>query len=241
MVERMIAKKLRVIDVTDGKYFSGDKETMRAGYILTSMGDNVTRINLIGAVTEKFESEKGNFAGITIDDESGAIGVRVFNEEIAKIADVEIGDHLIVIGKVRNYNGENYISPEVVRKIEDSNLENLRRIEILKYLIDKKKMVDEIKNLRDEMSEDELKEYMNEKYGIDQETLFAILESRKDEVDYKPKVLELIGKLDNGEGVLVAKIFESLSLKDELVESVITELLSAGLLYEPVVGKLKKV
>ena len=75
----------------------------------------------------------------------------------------------------------------------------------------RKKIVNELRNLKDDMSEEELKNYAKEKYDIDEETLATIFENRSIGADYKPKVLEFIEKLDDGSGVSIGKIFEFLN------------------------------
>jgi len=74
-------------------------------------------------------AEDENFASITLDDTTDTIRAKVF--KTAKPLDtVELGNLVDVIGKVREWNGEIYIIPEIVHKIEDPNLELLRRLEL---------------------------------------------------------------------------------------------------------------
>ncbi|MCD6482668.1 MAG: hypothetical protein J7K83_00130, partial [Candidatus Aenigmarchaeota archaeon] len=54
-------------------------------------------------------------------------------------------------------------------------------------------------------------------------------------------ILKLIKELDEGEGVLVGKIFENLKLDEREIENVIDQLLEEGKLYEPKPGVLKVV
>jgi predicted transcriptional regulator len=63
----------------------------------------------------------------------------------------------------------------------------------------------------------------------------------KKEIDYKPKILDLIKKLDEGNGVEIVKIFELSSLPENVIESAINELLAKGLLFEPKPAVLKVV
>lgn len=69
----------------------------------------------------------------------------------------------------------------------------------------------------------------------------AILESKKLEVDYKPKILEVIQSLDTGEGVEVGKLSKVLDLPEHIIENTIDELLNNGSIYEPKVGFFKRV
>lgn len=239
--KRLPAKKVRIYDIVNGKYFAGSKEDMRASYIITPLGEKISRVNLVASVTEKFLSDDGNYSSITIDDGSEAIRVKTFRDSVPLFMNISPGDFVLVIGKIKEYNGEIYINGEVVKKNIDVNLEGLRKLEILDKVIGQKKMVEEIRNLSNEVSEEELKNYAENKYGIDAESLQAILESRKLEIDYKPKMLEVIETLDTGEGIEVGKLFEVLDLPENIIEKTLDELLSQGFIFEPNPGKIKRV
>jgi RPA family protein len=240
-IKRLPAKKVRIFDIINGKYFHGSKEEMRASYVITSLGERISRVNLIGSVTEKFLSEDGSYSSITIDDGSEAIRVKAFKEDVNLLGNIETGDLILVVGKVKEYNGEIYINVEIVKKTTDKNLESLRRLEIIEKVVDQKKIAEELKGLATQVSEEELKSYADEKYLIDEESLKAILESKKLEVDYKPKILEVIGSLDTGEGVEIGKMFEVLDLPENVIENTLDELLNQGFIFEPFPGKIKKV
>ena len=240
---RVPAKKVRIYDILNGKYFPGSKEEMKASYVITPFGDKVSRVNIIATVIEKFESEDGNYSSIRIDDGTEALRVKFFKEDTAIIKNVDVGDLATIIGKVKEYNGEVYINGEIVRKVDDVNTENLQKLEVLDELIEKKKVVDEIKNLLDEMSEEELKKTVKNNFGIDEEPLQVIRDNLKvvKEIDYKPKILEVIKSLDRGEGVEIGKILQLSDLPENVIENAINELLSNGSLFEPKPGILRKV
>lgn len=240
--KRLTAKKVRIVDITSGKFFPGSKEDMKPSYVITLSGQRISRVNLIATVTDKFLSEDGNYCTITVDDGSEAIRVKTFKENVELLRDVEPGDLVLVMGKIKEYNNEVYVNGEIARKV-DVNYENLRRLEILNDLIDQEKTVKEIKNLVEQMSEEELKEYVKSKFEMDEESLQVVREGLKvvKEVDYKPKILELIGSLDEGEGLEIGKILELSDLPENVIENAINELLSSGMLFEPSPGKLRKV
>ena len=239
--QRLPAKKVRIFDIVNGKYFAGSREDMKPSYLITPLGEKISRINIVASITEKFMREDESYSSITIDDGSEAIRVKVFKEDVYLLRNVEPGNLILVIGKVKEYNGEVYINGEVVKRNIDANLENLRKLEILNNVIQQKKIVEEIKNLSTEVSEEELKDYAIKKYSIDGESLQAILESKKLEIDYKPKILEVIAALDTGEGVEVGKLFEVLDLPEHTIEKTLDELMSQGFVYEPHPGRIRKV
>ncbi len=216
-------------------------EEMKPSYVITGLGEKISRVNIVGTVVDKFIGENQNFVSVVIDDESSSIKLRVFGDSMYVLEKVSVGNLVSVNGKVKNYNGENYIVAESVRILSDSNWENLHKLRVLENIATRKKIAAELKNLRNDVTEEELEEYAKEKYGLDREILRVILESSKTEIDYKSKILEVIEKLDGGDGVEVGKLLEILNIPENVVESAITELLSSGTVYEPTVGKLKKV
>ncbi len=239
--EKRTMRPCRIADVEQAQFFPGDKETMRAAYVVTGFGDQVSRVKLVGTVTEKFLSEDGSFASVTIDDGSGAIRVRTFREESKMIDSVLPGDLVVVVGKMRNYKDENYVSPESVRKCDDPNYETMFRLDVLNCEMDKKKIADEIRSIRDQMSDEELRDYVAEKYGMSEQSLNAIFMASFSRVDYKPLVLQAISKMDKGDGADIGSILDETKLDIAVAESVINELLSNGEIYEPVVGRLKRI
>ncbi|MCS7106001.1 MAG: OB-fold nucleic acid binding domain-containing protein [Candidatus Aenigmarchaeota archaeon] len=239
--KRLPAKKVRIFDLVYGKYFPGEREQMKESYLITPFGQKVSRVNIVASVIDKFLSDDGNYSTITIDDGSEAIRVKTFREKTELLQEVEVGDLVLVVGKIKEYNGETYINGEIVRKINQPNLEILRKLEILKELLEQKKIVEELKELKEKMGEEEFKEYAKKKYGMNEEALSFIVEESRVKEDYKPKILKIIEELDEGEGIEVGKILEISKLPENIIEREIEELLNSGELFEPRPGILKKV
>jgi RPA family protein len=241
--KRAVAKRVRISDVVNSVFVHGSKVEMKPSYVITSFGEKISRVNLIGTAIDSFISEDESYGSITIDDGTASIRAKAFGNNVEMIKSISNGDLILVIGKLKEYNGETYVAAEVVRRLEDLNQENLRRLEILKELKEKKKMVEEIRNLVNQMSEEELKEHVNKKYGLDEESLNIVRANLKvvKEIDYKPKIIEIIESMDKGDGVEMSKIFEIVDLPEGVIENAINELLGSGELFEPKPGFLKKV
>lgn len=239
--ERQNAKICRVSDLVSARFFQGSIEEMKPNFVITKFGESISRVRLVASVVEKFLSEDGRFASITLDDGTGGIRAKVFAEDSRLIEGVNPGDVVSIVGKMKNYNDENYIAPDFVRRLDDPNHELLFKLELLENLFEKKKVVDDLKNLKEQMSEEEIEQYAAEKYSLDKDTLGMILQGEVDKIDYKPVILDLIADLDKGEGVEIAKILEASNLDESMVEGAINELLETGDVYEPTVGKLRKV
>jgi RPA family protein len=241
MVRRYVAKKARIADLTGGRYFPGgrgeDADSYKPSYVITPFGESVSRANLVATVTDKFISEDGNYASITLDDGTGAIRAKAFGEDVKLFEAIDKGSLVIVAGKMKEYQGEIYINAELVRAVEPG-YETLRRLELLDQLSGRRTLVDNLRKMQKHMSDEDLKEYAKSA-GMDEEAMAVVLE--KKEADYKPKILEILDSLDDGNGVEISRLFDIVKLPEAVVERTIDELLDDGSLYEPTPGKFKKI
>lgn len=126
--KRNVAYKLRIGDILKSK------PTMNEGKLLfLELGNKkVIRVNVIANVVDKFASigEK-KYATLTLDDASGQLRLKSFGDDVALIEQFTQGDTLQIIGLVREYNSELYITPEVIKKIDPRWL-LVRKLEIQK-------------------------------------------------------------------------------------------------------------
>jgi RPA family protein len=237
---RLPAKKARIWDLVNGRFFPGNKTNMKPSFLITPLGEKISRANLIATVTEKFLNESENYGSLTLDDGTEAMRAKVFRENVKLLKEIEVGDLVLVIGKVKEYWGEIYLNAEIIRKIENLNYENFRKLEILRNFIERNKIVEDIRSVAEEADEKTAKKYAKEKYGMDEECVGLIVELKR-EIDYKPKILEIIESLDEGEGVEIGKLLETIKLPENVIEKAINELLNEGRIYEPKPNVLKKV
>ena len=121
--KRAVAVKMRIIDLNRGKW--------DGKFLETRLGEQVSRARLMATVVAKFLSEDGRFSTLTLDDSTDTMRAKTW-DNIKLFEPVKIGDIVDVIGKVREYNGEIYIVPEIIRKTKDPNLELLRKLELVK-------------------------------------------------------------------------------------------------------------
>ena len=128
--KRQIAYKARVSDILNGSF---SKDELSAGYIKLN-GVNVSRVNVIANIVYKSGDEQ-NYSSALIDDGTGKILLRTF-ENTNLFSKADIGDIVLVIGKVREYNNERYILPEIVRKLEKFEWMSLRKIELKDTIIE---------------------------------------------------------------------------------------------------------
>ncbi len=92
----------------------------------------IIRVNLIANIIELYNSEgEKNFSSITIDDASGQIRAKLFGEDANKTKELSQGDTILIIGPLRSYNQEVYLSPEIIKKIDPKYL-LIRKLELEK-------------------------------------------------------------------------------------------------------------
>ena len=121
--KRNVAYKTRISDILSGRFVKDDAS---AGYIIIGIM-NVYRVNVIANFV--YKSEQVNSSSAVIDDGTGKISLRAFeNKNIFSNAD--IGDFVLVIGRVREFGSERYIMPEIVKKITNIEWVNLRKLEL---------------------------------------------------------------------------------------------------------------
>ena len=84
----------------------------------------IVRVNIIANITDKYiqEGEK-KFGSITIDDGSGQIKSKAFGDDVESFfGGLNQGDTVMIIGLLRVWNNEVYITPEIIKKKETSFL-----------------------------------------------------------------------------------------------------------------------
>jgi len=125
---RNVAYKYRIGDVLLGKpIMDGEK------FAFLELGDKkIVRVNLIGNITDKYESEgERKYIFFTLDDGSGQIKIKCFSEEASRFRNFTQGQTVLVIGVLRNFNNETYLSPEIMRE-QDTKYLLLRKLELEK-------------------------------------------------------------------------------------------------------------
>jgi len=125
-LKRNTAYKLRIGAILSGKAVL---EAERFKH-LELEGNNVIRVNIIANVIDKYiqDGEK-KFGSITLDDATGQIKIKVFGEDIEKFSQLSQGDTILVVGMLRSWNNEIYVTPEIIRKKDPAYL-LVRKLEI---------------------------------------------------------------------------------------------------------------
>jgi len=236
-IERMTAKKIRISDIMSGKWVK--REGMEPSCIVTDAVEKVSRARVMGTIVQTFFAEDGNFGSVTIDDGTDTIRAKTF-KTLKPLEESVEGDNVDVIGKVREYNGEVYMIPEVVTKLADPNAELLRHLELIKK-------ARELKERPPEATPEEAAEGVaaNQKAssaggsGTGQKPEESKEKKEDDNSELRKEILDLIAT--EAEGIEYTKILENVKGDEAKIESVVNEILSEGICYEPTPGKIKRI
>ena len=120
--KRQVACKILIHSILNGEF---GKDDLSAGYVKVN-GTVVSRVNVIANLVYKSE-ENGYYNGI-IDDGTAKISLKSF-EKKAFFSNIDVGDVVLVIGKIREYGDERHIMPEIIKKIDTAWM-NLRKTEL---------------------------------------------------------------------------------------------------------------
>lgn len=243
--QRQTAFKARIGDVLNGKYVVNDG--WEPNHILFD-GRKIARANILGVVVSKQSSELSHNDSVIIDDGSGRITARSFEE--SDISKTRVGEVVQVIGRPREYGGEIYIVPEIIRALGNKRWIDVRRLEL--------------EMLKGEASDDTPAETVGATAGVigaispnresaaifgsaDQEELKTDEDGEdKDEtaeskdigeLSGPQKMLALIKKFDKEGGADTEDVIKGYGAPD--CEAVIGTLLKRGEIFELRPGKLK--
>jgi len=210
-IQRETAFKLWIKEVVEGTYAA--QEGWKPNYLITQHG-KVMRINLMGVVVSKANTDLLSYDFIMIDDGTARVTIRSF-DNMKVFKDFEVGQIVNIIGKPREYAREIYVVPETIQRMEDKTWLEVRKkeMEIYPYHLIPK----------------EEKQQQNEEIIIEE-----VKDGKEASLD---KLLVLIKSLDKGAGVEIEEII----LKSEQgnPETHIKTLLEQGDIFEIKPGRVK--
>lgn len=125
--KRQVAFKVKISDILSKNF---TKDEFSAGYIRLNEV-NVSRVNIIATIV--YKSEDLSYASAVIDDGTGRILLRTFGNE-KFFSNIGVGDIVLVIGRIREFNNEKYILPEILKKVNIRWL-NARKLELGKKVM----------------------------------------------------------------------------------------------------------
>lgn len=200
--KRQIAYKVKISDILGSGFV---KDELSAGYIKLNKC-NVSRVNIIATVV--YKSESSNYSSAIIDDGTGKIMVRIFGNS-DKFAKIDVGDTILAIGKIREFNDERYVMPEIFKRIN-----NIGWVDVRKF---------ELENAGFNFNKDS---------KIADNVPIAEISTNVNE-----EVYLLIKDLDKGDGAPIDDVVNSLNNAE--AETIINKLLENGDVFEIKPGRLK--
>ncbi|MCJ7429334.1 MAG: hypothetical protein MUP66_02985 [Candidatus Nanohaloarchaeota archaeon QJJ-5] len=105
----MTARRITLDDITNGDYHT--QEGFNPNYIITPRGIKASRLSTIATVVDTFINDDESYGALTLDDGTDTLRAKYF-QELDAMEDIEEGDIIETIGKVREYDDELYIQPE---------------------------------------------------------------------------------------------------------------------------------
>ncbi len=197
--KRQTAYKVSVKDLLTGSITEGTEWQPTQ---LSTRGRTISRVNVIALLV----SNEGQT--MIIDDGTGTIRVRHFSEQTTR-EDLTPGDVVQVIGKIREYNDERYISPEILTQTNEKMM-TLRKLELEKEMLETK---------QDDTS-------IPEEQIIEEEPMTDAMQIRT-----------LIKQLDQGNGADIDEIERKSEFQN--TQELINSLLKHGEIFEVRPGRLK--
>jgi len=258
---RLTAMRVPISDIMSGQFLKQPGE-WGSSFVLTGLGLCVSRTSVIARVLQKFEGEAGNYGSLTLDDTTGTLRARFFDDTLVLMKDVSVGDLVDVIGKVREYNSERHIVAESVVVLDDDNWSLLRKAEIAqlhrdarrwKQLYERKRMEKSGDDLRmallssevpewyidalmdSENSAAPVREEITEAEVVEEEAAVKVPEGT--DAGAKDKILAIIRGSDT---ITYTDIIKQSGFESDVVDSVLEQLTDEGEIFEPRSGKFKK-
>ncbi|MBI4116506.1 OB-fold nucleic acid binding domain-containing protein [Candidatus Pacearchaeota archaeon] len=124
--KRNIAFKMRIGEILVGKPIMDGE---RFGNLEIN-GNKIVRVNVVGSIVDKYESSgEKKYVFLTLDDGSGQIKLKSFGDDAQKSLEIQQGETVAVIGLLRFFNNEIYISPEIIKE-QDPKYLLVRKLEL---------------------------------------------------------------------------------------------------------------
>ncbi|MFH1592901.1 MAG: OB-fold nucleic acid binding domain-containing protein [Candidatus Woesearchaeota archaeon] len=206
---RQTAYKVWISDLISGEYRKEQGE-WDPNYVLVK-DKKISRVNVIATVLDKSSEGDFGYAYIELDDGSGKIRVKAWKDDISLIGDVGLGDLILFIGRVREFSGEIYLTPEIVKKLDNLAWAKLRKIELTNLYGEPSKREDVVENVQNQ-----------EKVAV--ESVGNVTQT------VRQKILNIIGSADE---ITYDEVVSKSGLDSEEVENLVKELIKEGEIYTP--------
>ena len=226
-IKRSTAYRIRLKNIVNSPY------EKREGFnpsVIKFNNLEISRVNVIASIVGKYLTDDQNYCAITLDDGSETIRVKNFGVEVGIIKELNVGDIVRIIGKVKEYNEEKYIAGEISKVLNPNWL-----------IVNEIELSNQKQTTTDSSTNDSINKVIETKTNSseNEEIISISSESSDSESSIKQKILQYLKNNDNGTGVIMDQIMTSLDVSSEEVKDSLYELLKVGEIYEPKKGILK--
>ena len=223
---RQVAVKININDLITGTYIQEVEQN--PNYLQTVENQKIYRLNVIGIIIQK--EILGTITNFLIDDSTGTIVARFF-EESKRLERFEIGEVVLIVGKIRTYNQEKYNSPEIIKKVSPLWLK-IRLKEVGTKII----MQNKLNNGDGNKEKVDMQKVKNEEVISQDQLLEEDIVEDNISLPYQ-KMIKLIHMLDKGDGARIEEIIENSPLQN--TEEIIENMLKNGDIFQNSPGKVK--
>ncbi|MFX1597448.1 MAG: OB-fold nucleic acid binding domain-containing protein [Promethearchaeota archaeon] len=238
--KRATAFKLNISDIIYGTYHKSEE----GNFLDTRYGLKILRTHIMATVIEKFESNsestpsdatRKDYATLTVDDGTGVIRIKAWQEDTNLIKSINIGDIIDIVGRIREYEDELYLMPEAINKVVDPNWELVHELEIIEAK--REYLPARPAPSKSEMAEEDTKDsYIVRELETTEETK-AEMESK---VSLQGTLFELVERYREN-GVSAEDLFQELSeFSKKDIKGALISLIKEGAIYEPRPGYYRR-
>lgn len=132
---------LYIFDVVEGRLYKEGEEQYSRWILSTMNGEKIYKIRINGILVDTYYSSadetKKAFASLTLDDGTDTIRIKAWEETADLLNTFKQGEHLEIIGRPRESDGEIYLLPDQIIKIESFDKELYIRLKKVKRYLKK--------------------------------------------------------------------------------------------------------
>ena len=224
--QRQVAYKVWISDLISGRFVEEEGE-WDPNYVLIRNNLKVSRVNVIASVVNKYKNNENSYSYITVDDGSGAIDIRAWREDIGILDKCEIGDLILLIGRVKEFNENIYIVPELIKKLDNNTWTRVRKLEL------EKEFGEPLKSTKENIEDKKLIVSVDNKGGI------VVKEESAGEMLTQTSRQKVFDYISKKEEVTYDEVIEKLNIDEKEANEIIKELLREGEIYQPKPNYLK--
>ena len=215
--ERQVAYKVWISDLHNGKYVKEDGE-WDPNYLLVR-DKKISRVNIIATVVDKLIHDGAQYGTVELDDGSGKISVKAWREDVSIFSKVKLGDLVLFLGRVKEFNNEIYLTPEIVNSLDNLAWAKIRKLELLKIY-------------GEPIVNNSLDKDIANSQQIEKPMEQTASESNRQ------KILRIVASKD---GIGYDELINESGLTETEVKSIVLELVKEGEVYQPRAGVIKAI